>query len=752
MPAGNPISTLVHLTLSRDVVEILIVVLGTFVATAVALFLTCAERSECIADGRCFPSKGMVLSGCSFVACSVRSEWVAPLQTFVSKSVSTPSDTIGICPPGLSVVYSKIDERPVCKLQRIFPSAFNPATGIAGSKRLVQAACGKWADTVDSSGNGLTYLGIGAAAESVEAMVRVTRYALGVAHAPVNDAMSFKLACDRLATATVQTMQADVVQGYNRILSHVNSALDTSAHTFNAAATLLGFGCDGFVELSVYIDSNGFILRVQDGALLSAGLVKQALSLVGESPATAEAAFEWFRSKHESTSAPCDWVPTTPELLQLVLKAALIGATSTDVESALQSDVHNNPPSMIVDPASLHALRKLVCTMRPSAGASVGQAESAIKGVAAVCAASVMANRFDRRWETPIWPGMREYAASRQSQFGRPRALGRLAPRMHSHSATHGIEHGPISETDWRQATGQTLGTLIATVDARVADHGPGDVASCQDITDALFPEQMEHALYASSVSSALAMRVKRMTDDFKVHLAAVLRTEGAMRALFENPDAIALGVERSRVAIAGEPRSSPPAARITSNDGPTTQGLLQSAAMTSDRLKMALLGEDICSHPPLLDPEDINAYYLHPFGCVYLSVGILLAPFADQAYDDFSLLANLGFVIAHELGHNSYFSRIYMATVESTLHRYGAGAYTEAISDVLAAVTLMSYTNTKDYTQFALFQAQTWCAVAGDGYVHNPSSSHPDPVRRVELLCETVDALEGYTCGWTAA
>ena len=92
------------------------------------------------------------------------------------------------------------------------------------------------------------------------------------------------------------------------------------------------------------------------------------------------------------------------------------------------------------------------------------------------------------------------------------------------------------------------------------------------------------------------------------------------------------------------------------------------------------------------------------------------------------------------------------MATVESTLHRYGAGAYTEAISDVLAAVTLMSYTNTKDYTQFALFQAQTWCAVAGDGYVHNPSSSHPDPVRRVELLCETVDALEGYTCGWTAA
>ena len=163
--------------------------------------------------------------------------------------MSTPSDTIGICPLCLSVVYSKIDERPVCKLQRIFPSAFNPATGIAGSKRLVQAACGKWADTVDSSGNGLTYLGIGAAAESVEAMVRVTRYALGVDHAPVNDAMSFKLACDRLATATVQTMQADVVQGYNRILSHVNSALDTSAHIFNAAATLLGFWCDGFVEL-----------------------------------------------------------------------------------------------------------------------------------------------------------------------------------------------------------------------------------------------------------------------------------------------------------------------------------------------------------------------------------------------------------------------------------------------------------------------------------------------------------------------
>lgn len=757
MAAGRSAPESIQLTLchtrSREVVDILVVVIGSFVAVSLSFLVTCDFRRRCLSDGRCFPANTGFMSGYSLLVCSANPAWVEPMQTYVCKSGHALSHTLGICAPGLGVAYSKIYERPVCQLERMFPSSFNSDVGMTASTQLIPAACGRWTLTVDRSNSHIAYLGLDAARESVEAMVRVSRYALGATHAPLDNSMSFNLACGRLATATVQTMQSDLMKGYTNILSHTKAASETRAHALTAAAAILGFGCDGFVDVSVHVDGGGFVLHVQDGPMIPEALVKQALAIVGEPPSTAETAFDWFSSRKESKAAQCDWAPTTTQLQELLVVASRIGDTTGKLNATLQLGAQARLPSIEVDRFALHGLRKLVCTMQPSDGVSVGHADAAIKGVAAVCAAGVMANRFEGRWETPLWSGMREYASMRQQKLGRSRSLGRLAPRMHTQTSVAGTEHGEITESDWEKATGQTLGILMATVDTRVSSRVPGTGASCQDITDTLFPAHMERSLYASSVPSALASRVHHLADGMKTQLAAMLRTDASVRVLFEYPDAIAFGVERSRISITGEPRTArEPTARIAAGDGPTTQGLLQSAAMTSNRLQMALLHEDVCSHPSLLDPEDINAYYLHPFGCIYLSVGMLLVPFADHAYNDFSLLANLGFVVAHELAHNTHFSSVYQQEVESTLHLYRASAHTEAIADTLAAIALMKYTNTTDYTKFALFQAQTWCAVAGHSYVHSDTSTHPDPTRRIEILCKTLHAINGYTCAWAAS
>lgn len=723
---------------------------GSLLSSGVAVLIANISRRECIANGSCFPASVGVLSGSSFVMCAPRVSWIEPMQTYFTQNAPPSDGVLSVCAPGMNVFFSKVQNIPVCQLERTFPSSFNVRIGVQNASSLSRAACGVWMDSIEPShSNELTYLGLRGARESVESMIRITRFALGDLSTSTSNMVKFMYACEQLAMSPIYAMQADVMQGYQRLMHHIDT-IGTPLHAFSAAAVLLGFGCDGFLDVSTHIDAGGFVLQVQDSPRLPTQLVEQALLLVNEPSLVVQMAGTWFDGLQTSKVAPCGWTPTRDELYQLIVTASLL-LDDVNSEKQTNDDLLTRAKALRVDPSSLYTIRRLVCTVSPSlTGSTLNEAEAAIKGAAAVCAASVMINRYDARWETPLWSQLREFAHKRRASMNilESRALGRMPPSTSSYNhQRNGV--APLSVPNmWKNTTQQTLGMLVTMVDARLKSTRIKKPPTCEDVSRSLFPEEMDRVFHRATVPKMLYDRVELMTHRIQQHMATLLKTNPDLRNLFESPDSVLSAIKQSRLINTGISRPVR-VASITSSDGPTTQGLLQSAMMTSDRLHMAISQRDVCEHPSLMDPEDINAYYLHPFGCIHVSVGMLLMPFADHAYDEFSLLANLGFVIAHEVGHSSSSSRLRAMAIDNTLRLYENKSRMEALSDLLAAMTLMSLLGIKDYTRFTLYQAQLWCVKPGRMYTYGNSSIHPDPVTRFILLCKTISAIDGYQCHW---
>ena len=189
----------------------------------------------------------------------------------------------------------------------------------------------------------------------------------------------------------------------------------------------------------------------------------------------------------------------------------------------------------------------------------------------------------------------------------------------------------------------------------------------------------------------------------------------------------------------AGVPTASP--VQLSSDDGALVMLLKQSNHLFVNRLSLVQNGQNgVCDLPALYSSTTRNAYFFPIHGCSVLLPGILVPPFASNLYDDNSLRARIGWIVAHEFAHATAAVRWNRAAMDALLVGYRESTQAEAVADVAAAAAIIARYPEIGREAFCQHLSQLWCARqpmfsnwVGFG---TAAPSHPLPNERGDLLC----------------
>ena len=110
--------------------------------------------------------------------------------------------------------------------------------------------------------------------------------------------------------------------------------------------------------------------------------------------------------------------------------------------------------------------------------------------------------------------------------------------------------------------------------------------------------------------------------------------------------------------------------------------------------------------------------------------------PFADEAYNDESLAARLGYILAHELSHSAS-NTVYTSQVNELLKRYPhSSTRDESFADVLAVIAVLRSGLVPDRETLCSHISQLWCARVPPGYFGDFGQAHPQARAANSNLC----------------
>ena len=268
--------------------------------------------------------------------------------------------------------------------------------------------------------------------------------------------------------------------------------------------------------------------------------------------------------------------------------------------------------------------------------------------------------------------------------------------------------------------------------------------------------ELSEQSLYMKLVPSALDRRLQSMVTDIRAAVARAV-VSYPFSEVFVDPPEVARTIEKTHFRIAGAPYTNWAGTTdpLHFEEMPrtlTTQGVIATllkhrAAGSRDTFRLALDANGAtqpCDMTPLFDSAEPNAYYLPKHNCVVIQLGLLQSPFADESFDDASLLGRLGFIIAHEFAHASHHVFRYEDTYSELLDAYAfESTREEALADTVALFALGLTPGAPSCDDLLLHIGQLFCAIPYDAHALEtvfPATrlSHPPGNTRVDDLFET--------------
>ena len=193
----------------------------------------------------------------------------------------------------------------------------------------------------------------------------------------------------------------------------------------------------------------------------------------------------------------------------------------------------------------------------------------------------------------------------------------------------------------------------------------------------------------------------------------------------------------------AGERSRSQPSNLFRLSTAKTGQVLMALEERRHEKMSRLQVGmhfhrPDTCSHAPLIDAGDTNAYYAPRLGCVVIAPGLFRRPLADQGYNDASLSSGIGFFLGHELAH-SVLPLIADSFRRKLASVYGEARYVqEAAADVMALQMLSEMQGDISKDKVMLRFAQIFCTTSAN--VHG--AQHPLGNARVNGAAHFFDTV----------
>ena len=636
---------------------------GLFVSVGISLFFAlighvtvCAEQHNCIAKGTCYSlNSGATLDP----SCSFRTT-VTPAG-YKLLNASMQYDTMqrmnrGVCAPGLRQQVDSVSGDMTCVRKRSWPSALIEEIGdpdattdhgriVASGSRRVRLR------TATKSGRGTM--------RPQRSAMSTTSCARAAPRAWPRRLGKFRSACRTMVASN--SAGASAKQAYDLMAPSLNT--ESLGLALESVGFLASHYCDTPALVGVGTDDDRFTAKVLPGTVLSDHSLKNALYVVGETRAVRDEAIEYAKAMSDFLLTAM--TPTTQDQAAAVVRGSYRG---TWVEG------HVGPSLTVAYDTSNYPLERFVAAF---ASHGAAKARSYTKGVAAVCALAAQSMVVLEAGQLlPIF-GERTIKTGKGTTRTAA-ALGRLVAPEEDIDA--------VTEQTLLNASTVRLSSLSA-----LASAGRDSAREvCLAAAKRVFPDEFDRIAFNTLVTPALYARLGQLTDLVREAAAVTLSEDliGNIFAEYTDRSVAYSKVRATKVRIAGAPRGTWAGIDrefrrpdLTSDDSALTMIVKQARAVYLDRLLPVVTGAGICEHPALYAGVARNAYLLltSSSACSMILPGLIVPPFADERYDDASLVTRLGFVMAHEFMHvtafRSQWSGAYAHLLMDSLHELGKAA-----------------------------------------------------------------------------
>ena len=701
--------------------ESLTIITASMVFAAIGGGWTCWVRSWCTGDSTCVSTSS---SSFSAVQCSFRTN--VPLVSdllYHNHSVgSLEALTRGVCGVGERLHLSAVTGKSTCMLLRPYPDALDAEVMRPDASTDHERACGAWM----SSGLAMTpsvvqnveYFSFADTSERAAAVQTAEAAMHAGSRLSSGNLGKFRAACQRVVLGGSAAVRAAGQLAYEYLNAQASiDAVSDEDSMLQSVGMLMGHYCDAPVRFGWEMQHSGYRTSVRRGTSFPAYAMAEALQLVNVGSAIQARAESG--NEHVRTHALSSPVASMEQLTQV-----LRGATGRTDDGAAGLYAISYTPE-------LDGLVHLFNTTE-----DINRVRAYLKGVAALCAFSLQA-LVDNPGYTVRSGAPEDWLRAQAREHPPAAALGQLKPP---------VNHAPLFEVEnitVLNASSITLSQLVG------APAGDPDTA-CRDFTRMMFPDEIDQIHHELVISPTLYDRMESITAQVRAGVAHVLRTDARIRAAMLDPDAIAVDVENTRIRIPGSPRGTwagstraLPIAALDSSDGVFIMAAKQARTLYLDRQgSLAYDATSPCEGPAGMWPLTSNAYIFPSYTCSYYLLGMSFVPYADELYDDASLVSRFGYIIAHELSHNNLNTPYVTPGITDLLENYPcASTRNEGIADILGIMGVLQ-TGLINSTLLCQHVSQAWCARVPVGYGGCMGQSHPLPNTRGDIMCETMRTM----------
>ena len=658
----------------------------------------CYEYSDCYEKGTCGNASRWRAAGlsCSFInAVSIEADMMygAENGTFVSLTRS-------ICAPGERLHINSRSGHTECAPYRVWPSALNTEIMKPGAATKHDEMCGAWIDSGEFWPERTLYWSFYDQTNANLAVHNAERAVYTSARLSSTDMGKFYTSCSQTILGGTGAIRASALAAYRHLTSGLLTA-STVEQALKNVGWLASHACDGPVVAAMTESSGSFKASMVRGSAFQRGVLARALYTV-----EAGIALQNLAETANDDVNRVAW--SSPSATIADLEDVFEGATGRTDHDTIQLHYDVTP--------ELDGVIWLAHQNR------FGELNAYIHGVAAMCSFAMHGSL-----------GITSTGDYVESTLRRPAAaLGRLM--------------APPPGDMLAKMDNETLLNASAITWSQLRPQPTGNpTTDCVETARFLFPDRIDSEHFDLMVTPRLYSRLEEITAILRASVKHIVQNNAAVAAVFLSPAAVAAKVESTTVRIAGAPRGTWAGipyefadGDMMSGDGPMLMALKAAKAMHTSRMGLLFRSANVCDGPPVYTAMQANAY-IYPGGdCTHILLGILRKPFADERYDNASLASRAGYVIAHELAHNSLVSAWNGAARDTLLSRYTSNLHSEAIADLISALAIV-HSGLATATEVCNHVSQLWCARVPMGYSPDPAATHPGPNSRGDLLCDTL-------------
>jgi hypothetical protein len=718
--------------------KVALVVSVALFAAAFAQLSVCADQHVCISEGTCVCPETHNLPSCAFKTALTAAYSRMLLGTQHNFSRDSRERRIelerGVCQFGLHEDID-VNDNVVCRRKRFYPNAMNlDIVGAADEPSPHRRWCGKWIDSGASTIFGADRWGWFDEA-LVERSVERAITARGATTLGIDAISKFRSACRSMLSASATSPAT--ISAHEHLRQKMDAAMDANGAagtngSVAAVAVLAAHYCNAPLGIEVLLftgpQGDAVLPHVFAGQLEAPSVLDGAMYAVGASTRERGDAAEFSRRATALAGADQQGV-------------SKIDSARLFAEALKGSWLESSSYPTVDEGGSWNWNMRGFLLAQEELGAT--KARAYLSGAAAVCATMVRT----------VASSPERVAVGADGDGDAPRGNRAALTRL---SAAQGDRFSAATPETARRASRVGISALAAAATAtRIQAFGSRTEVrlTCLRAASAMFPNAIESATFETLVTPKLYDRLERATVTIRAAVVHALGSEligslfsqkGARDAAIKHVETMGVTIPGARTGTwAGRARAFRHASDTSSDDGALVLALKQVNALFLDNAAMAVNGEGVREMNSLFLAAERNAYFF-PAGrsehkVSALMPGLMSPPFADERMDNESLLARVGFVIAHELGHVTFNQSEWNGTrADELLHAYPASERLEGIADLVAAAAL-AHTDVFSNDQLCAHISQLWCGRKGSlrDLVPKSARSHPPMNDRGNRICE---------------